>query len=111
MKTLEQEQTKKPKLNFHKLIVPIYAIICLIEIPRIIKWGGNSLKVYFSGMLHATIAFAFPFVLAGIISFFFSKQKKESFLDLFVNKTSTILLILASLVLLMWYFFAFNFSF
>ena len=106
-----QGQIKRPNRNLHKLIIPFYALLCLIEIPLLIKWNGHITKIYLEGMLHAIIAFVFPFIITGMITFFLSKHKETSFLDLFVNRTSSILLILVSLVLSMWYIFMFNLNF
>jgi heme/copper-type cytochrome/quinol oxidase subunit 4 len=105
------EQEKARRLNIHKLIIPFYALLCLVEIPLLIKWNGNVTSIYLKGILLAIIAFVFPFIIAGMISFLFSKPGKTSFLILFVNRLSTIILIVASLVLSIWYLIMFNINF
>jgi hypothetical protein len=82
----------------NKVLLSIYAILCLIEFPVSIRWVGQTSAAYLQGAVFALLAFGVPVLFALCFSSIWAKWRQKPFAEFF-NSSLTVIIIFCGIFL------------
>jgi len=89
---------------YNKIILSVYAVLCLIQFPASIRLNGRTLEAYLQGAVFALVAFGVPLLFALGFSAIFADWTQKPFTEFFNSKLTVIIIFCGILLALFTYF-------
>lgn len=79
-------------ISRNKVLLFVYAILCLLLLPALVRWNGQELRSYLLGVVYALAAFAIPILFTLLFAAIFTKLLRLPFVEGF-NSSLTVIVI------------------